>query len=165
MEQCGAMWSDVERCGAMWSDVERCGAMWSDVEQCGAMWRDVGLVVQGIHIISNKILHDRIRQKIWQQRRCPSLRTPSCSFFGDTRLAHASSLSSLSSVCCCPCVGAVKFARYHFGLAGRFTTYLLYLTSCNVVRCRAMSMSHRQSHAMGCNVARCGAMWRDVGLR
>jgi hypothetical protein len=64
---------------------------------------------------------------------------------------------------CCHCrVRAVKFARYHFGLAGCFTTYLSYLTSCDVVRCRAMSMSHRQSHAMWRDVARCGAMWRNV---
>ena len=50
-------------------------------------------------------------------------------------------------VLCCH-LGAVKFARYHFGLAGCFTTYLLYLTSFNVVQCRAMSMSHCQSHVM-----------------
>jgi hypothetical protein len=33
---------------------------------------------------------------------------------------------------------------------------------CNVVQCHAMSMSHRQSHALWRHVVRCGAMWRNV---
>ncbi len=52
-----------------------------------------------------------------------------------------------------------KVCALPFGLAGCFTTYLSYLTSCDVVQCRAMSMSHRQSHAMWRDVARCCAMW------
>ena len=80
----------------------------------------------------------------------PTSRTPNCSFFGNTRLASsASSLSLLSSLCCRSLVGSEKFVCYHyFGLAGWFTTYLSYLTSCDVGRCRAMTMSLRRSHAM-----------------
>ena len=146
----------------MWSNVGLTTAMWDSQPRCGAMWSHVGQVVQCIHINRNKILYDRIWPKIWQQCRCPMSRTPSFSFFGNTRLAGASLLSLLSLLCCRPCAGAVKFAHYHFGLAGCFTTYLLY---CDVMWCRAMSMSHRRSHAMWRNVAQCDAMSHDVGLR
>ena len=67
---------------------------------------------------------------------------------------------------CCRCrVRAVKFARYHFGLAGCFTTYLSYLTSCDVVRCQCHIANLMQCGAMWRDVARCGAMSRNVGLR
>ena len=76
----------------------------------------MGRVVRCVHIISNKISYDRIQPKNWQQRRCPTSRTSSCSFFGDTRLAGVSSLSLLSLLCCRCRVGAVKFAHYHLRL-------------------------------------------------
>ncbi len=136
----------------MWSNVGLTTAIWSNVEQCG-----MGGMMR---TISNKISYDRIWPKNWEQHWCPMLRTTHQRFvFIVERFIPLRPCCRRCSRCRCRrCIWAVKFVRYHFGLAGCFTTYLLYLTSCNVVRCCAMSMSHCQSHAMWRDVAQCHPM-------
>ena len=141
--------------------------MWSNVVLTTAMWRGVGRVVQCIHIIisNKKISYYRIRPKIWQQRRCPTSRTPSCSFFGDTRLAGASSLLLLSLLCCHRHSGAVKFVCYHILVWPHvlLPTYcsLHPAMSCNDVQCQWHIANLMQCVAMAMwrNVAQCRAMW------
>ena len=114
--------SNVEQCGAMWSNVEQCGAMWDSQPQCGVMWSDVGRAVQCIHIISNKIYRTiEFDQKFGNNAPMPHVVDSKLFILWQHQpSAGVSSLSLLSSLCCCRCVGAVKSACYHLGLAGCF---------------------------------------------
>ena len=113
------MWSDVERCGTDNSDVERCGAMWDGCYNtyilairydriqpkksfCGNNANAPTSRTTHQSFVS-RTLHSII-SLFHQTCQCTTISLcirllPSCSFFGDTKLAGAFSLSlsSLSS--------------------------------------------------------------------
>ncbi len=135
MEQCGAMWSDVERCGTHNRDVERCRAMWDGR--------------YNMYILA--IRYDRIRPKF-------SFRGNNADGCPNVALAGVSSLSSssLSSSRRGCKVCALPF------WSGRMFYYLPIVPY--ILRCRAMSSNVDVTSPISCDVAQCGGIWRDVGL-